>query len=237
LRAIRSALLNNGREMFERFTVGAKRVVSLSQEEARMFNHDTIRTEHILLGLIREGAGVAAKALQAMNISLDAGRQEVEKIVGRGQVAPTKNLPFTSPAKRVLELSLREALELGHNYIGTEHILLGLIRDGEGLAVQVLKNLGADLEDTRRIVLALLVGAPPAPPEAILNDRLRAFTTDGALNAEGLLVGQDWVNAILKAAPRQEEGRVLLRNVHFGRTVFNEFVTFSGVGLGGDAGL
>ena len=128
--------------MFERFTDRARRVVVLAQEEARMLNHNYIGTEHILLGLIHEGEGVAAKALESMNISLDAVREQVQEIIGQGQAAPTGHIPFTPRAKKVLELSLREALQLGHNYIGTEHILLGLIREGEGVAAQVLQKLG-----------------------------------------------------------------------------------------------
>src|SRR6202000_443417 len=131
--------------MFERFTDRARRVVVLAQEEARMLNHNYIGTEHILLGLIHEGEGVAAKALESLGISLEAGRQQVEEIIGQGQQAPSGHIPFTPRAKKVLELSLREALQLGHNYIGTEHILLGLIREGEGVAAQVLVKLGADL--------------------------------------------------------------------------------------------
>ena len=127
--------------MFERFTDRARRVVVLAQEEARMLNHNYIGTEHILLGLIHEGEGVAAKALESMGISLDAVRAQVEEIIGQGQQAPSGHIPFTPRAKKVLELSLREALQLGHNYIGTEHILLGLIREGEGVAAQVLVKL------------------------------------------------------------------------------------------------
>jgi ATP-dependent Clp protease ATP-binding subunit ClpC len=124
--------------MFERFTDRARQVVVLAQEEARMLNHGYIGTEHILLGLIREGEGVAARALESLGISLEAVRQQVEKIIGRGQQAPSGHIPFTPRAKKVLELSLREAKALGHNYIGTEHILLGLIREGGGVAAQVL---------------------------------------------------------------------------------------------------
>ncbi len=128
--------------MFERFTDRARRVVVLAQEEARMLNHNYIGTEHILLGLIHEGEGVAAKALESLGISLDAVREQVQDIIGQGQQPPTGHIPFTPRAKKVLELSLREALQLGHNYIGTEHILLGLIREGEGVAAQVLVKLG-----------------------------------------------------------------------------------------------
>ncbi|HEV7205752.1 MAG TPA: ATP-dependent Clp protease ATP-binding subunit [Jatrophihabitans sp.] len=144
--------------MFERFTDRARRVVVLAQEEARMLNHNYIGTEHILLGLIHEGEGVAAKALESLGISLDAVRQQVEEIIGQGQQAPSGHIPFTPRAKKVLELSLREALQLGHNYIGTEHILLGLIREGEGVAAQVLVKLGADLNKVRQQVIQLLNG-------------------------------------------------------------------------------
>lgn len=144
--------------MFERFTDRARRVVVLAQEEARMLNHNYIGTEHILLGLIHEGEGVAAKALESLGISLEAVRQQVEEIIGQGQQAPSGHIPFTPRAKKVLELSLREALQLGHNYIGTEHILLGLIREGEGVAAQVLMKLGADLPRVRQQVIHLLSG-------------------------------------------------------------------------------
>src|SRR6201995_902435 len=144
--------------MFERFTDRARRVVVLAQEEARMLSHNYIGTEHILLGLIHEGEGVAAKALESLNISLEAVRAQVEEIIGQGQQAPSGHIPFTPRAKKVLELSLREALQLGHSYIGTEHILLGLIREGEGVAAQVLQKLGADLNRVRQQVIQLLSG-------------------------------------------------------------------------------
>ena len=144
--------------MFERFTDRARRVVVLAQEEARMLNHNYIGTEHILLGLIKEGEGVAAKGLEALGISLDGVRTQVEEIIGQGQQAPSGHIPFTPRAKKVLELSLREALQLGHNYIGTEHILLGLLREGEGVATQVLVKLGADLNRVRQQVIQLLSG-------------------------------------------------------------------------------
>src|SRR6186713_1854767 len=144
--------------MFERFTDRARRVVVLAQEEARMLNHNYIGTEHILLGLIHEGEGVASKALESLGISLEAVREQVQEIIGQGQQAPTGHIPFTPRAKKVLELSLREALQLGHNYIGTEHILLGLIREGEGVAAQVLVKLGADLNRVRQQVIQLLSG-------------------------------------------------------------------------------
>jgi ATP-dependent Clp protease ATP-binding subunit ClpC len=144
--------------LFERFTDRARRVVVLAQEEARLLNHNYIGTEHILLGLIHEGEGVAAKALESLGISLEAVRSQVEEIIGQGGSSPSGHIPFTPRAKKVLELSLREALQLGHNYIGTEHILLGLIREGEGVAAQVLVKLGADLSRVRQQVIQLLSG-------------------------------------------------------------------------------
>ena len=144
--------------MFERFTDRARRVVVLAQEEARLLNHNYIGTEHILLGLIHEGEGVAAKSLESLGISLEAVRAQVEEIIGQGGNSPSGHIPFTPRAKKVLELSLREALQLGHNYIGTEHILLGLIREGEGVAAQVLVKLGADLSRVRQQVIQQLSG-------------------------------------------------------------------------------
>jgi ATP-dependent Clp protease ATP-binding subunit ClpC len=144
--------------MFERFTDRARRVVVLAQEEAKGLNHNYIGTEHILLGLIKEGDGIAAKALAELDISIDNVREQVQDMIGQGQQAPTGHIPFTPRAKKVLELSLREALQLGHNYIGTEHILLGLIREGEGVAAQVLVKLGADLTRVRQTVIQLLSG-------------------------------------------------------------------------------
>ncbi|NHZ70295.1 MAG: AAA family ATPase, partial [Proteobacteria bacterium] len=144
--------------MFERFTDRARRVVVLAQEEARLLNHNYIGTEHILLGLIHEGEGVAARALESMDINLESVRNQVVEIIGQGSQAPSGHIPFTPRAKKVLELSLREALQLGHNYIGTEHILLGLIREGEGVAAQVLVKLGAELTKVRQTVIQLLSG-------------------------------------------------------------------------------
>ncbi len=144
--------------MFERFTDRARRVIVLAQEEAKLLKHNYIGTEHILLGLIHEGEGIAAKALEGMDISLEGVREQVVDIIGEGQQAPTGHIPFTPRAKKVLELSLREALQLGHTYIGTEHILLGLIREGEGVAAQVLVKLGADLGRVRQEVIKLISG-------------------------------------------------------------------------------
>ncbi len=144
--------------MFERFTDRARRVVVLAQEEARLLNHNYIGTEHILLGLLNEGEGIAAQALESLDIDLTSVRDEVVKIIGQGKQSPSGHIPFTPRAKKVLELSLREALQLGHNYIGTEHILLGLIREGEGVAAQVLQQLGAELQKVRQTVIQLLSG-------------------------------------------------------------------------------
>ncbi|HET6663782.1 MAG TPA: Clp protease N-terminal domain-containing protein, partial [Acidimicrobiales bacterium] len=164
--------------MFERFTDRARRVVVLAQEEARLLNHSYIGTEHILLGLIHEGEGVAAKALESLGISLEAVRSQVEEIIGQGGTAPSGHIPFTPRAKKVLELSLREALQLGHNYIGTEHILLGLIREGEGVAAQVLVKLGADLSRVRQQVIQLLSGYS-SPGGANPSGEKPATTTGG----------------------------------------------------------
>jgi ATP-dependent Clp protease ATP-binding subunit ClpA len=142
--------------MFEKFSDRARRVVVLSQEEARLLNHNYIGTEHILLGLVHEDEGIAAGALESLNIRLNAVRREVEEIIGQGGSPPSEHIPFTPRAKKVLELSLREAIQLGHNYIGTEHILLGLLREGEGVACQVLVKLGANLPQVRARVLQLV---------------------------------------------------------------------------------
>jgi ATP-dependent Clp protease ATP-binding subunit ClpA len=144
--------------MFERFTDRARRVMVLAQEEARLLDHNYIGTEHLLLGLIHEGEGVAAQALESLSVSLPAVRQQVEEIIGRGQQTPSGRIPFTPRAKKVLELSRREALAMGHNYVGTEHILLGLLREGDGVAAQVLVLMGADLNRVRQQVIRILSG-------------------------------------------------------------------------------
>jgi ATP-dependent Clp protease ATP-binding subunit ClpC len=146
---------------FGRFTERARSVVVNAQDEARRLNHNFIGTEHILLGLLREGEGVAARALEAVDISLDAARREVEKIIGHGSQTPSGHIPFTPRAKKVLELAYREAWHLGHLYIGTEHILLGLIREGNGVACQVLTDLGADQNRVRQKVIQMLAGHRP----------------------------------------------------------------------------
>ncbi len=160
--------------MFEKFTDKARRVVVLAQEEAKLLNHNYIGTEHILLGLIHEGEGVAAKALEALGISLEIVREQVQEIIGQGQLAPTGHIPFTPRAKKVLELSLREALQLGHSYIGTEHLLLGLIREGEGVAAQVLTKLGADTNKVRQQVIQLLSGFQGKEPVNVGGDQAAA---------------------------------------------------------------
>ena len=152
------AVRRAARRMFERFTDRARRVVVLAEEEARMLNHNYIGTEHILLGLIGEGEGVAAKALESLGVSLAVVRQQVEEIIGQGEQALSESIPFTPRAKKVFELSLRESLQLGHQYVGTEHILLALIREGDGVAAQVLVKLGADLNRVRQQVIQLLHG-------------------------------------------------------------------------------
>jgi ATP-dependent Clp protease ATP-binding subunit ClpC len=144
--------------MFERFTDRARRVMVLAQEEARLLNHNYIGTEHLLLGLIHEGEGVAAQALESLGVSLPTVRQQVEETIGRGQQALSGRIPFTPRAKKVLELSRREALAMGHNYVGTEHILLGLLREGDGVAAQVLVRMGADLNRVRQQVIRILSG-------------------------------------------------------------------------------
>src|ERR1700730_2139506 len=152
--------------MFERFTDRARRTVVLAQEEARLLQHNYIGTEHILLGLIREGEGVAAKALESLGIGLDAVRQQIEEIIGQGQHMPSGHIPFTPRAKKVLELSRSAAVQLGRNYVGTEHILLGLIREGDGVAAQVLVKRGADLNRVRQQVIQLLHGYQGKEPTA-----------------------------------------------------------------------
>lgn len=142
--------------MFERFTEKAIKVIMLAQEEARRLGHNFVGTEQILLGLVGEGTGVGPKVLKEMGVSLKDSRIEVEKIIGRGSGFVAVEIPFTPRAKRVLELSLEEARQLGHNYIGTEHLLLGLIREGEGVAARVLENLGVDLSKIRSQIIKAL---------------------------------------------------------------------------------
>jgi ATP-dependent Clp protease ATP-binding subunit ClpC len=164
--------------MFERFTDRARGVVVLAEEEARMLNHNWIGTEHILLGLIREDNGVAAKTLESRGISLQAVRQEVEEIIGQGEQVPSEGIPFTPRAKKVFELSLREALQLRQHCVGPEHILLGLIREGDGVATQVLVYLGADLNRVRRQTIQLLHRYQAKEPVSDLAERVQQLTDE-----------------------------------------------------------
>jgi hypothetical protein len=148
--------------MFERFTDRARRVVVLAQEEARLLEHNYIGTEHLLLGIVHEGEGIAARVLESLDVSLGAVRVAVEREIGRGSRPPVGHIPFTARAKKVLELSLRESLQLGHNYIGTEHILLGLVREGEGVAAEVLRSLGVGLDRVHATIVGLLAEASAA---------------------------------------------------------------------------
>jgi hypothetical protein len=195
--------------MFERFTDRARRVVVLAQEEARFLNHDYIGTEHILLGLVHEEQGVAARALESLGISLEAVRAEVTKVVGRGKHPPTGHIPFTPRAKKVLELSLREAIQLNHDYIGTEHILLGVVREGEGVAAQVLVKLGADLSRVRQQVTQLISGhAGTDPAEQVTRGRVR-------LSQEAAMAMVSGGPAVFQTGPAE-----LIRVVPLAREVF-----------------
>jgi ATP-dependent Clp protease ATP-binding subunit ClpC len=159
--------------VFERFTERARQVVVIAQEEARALTHDRIGTEHLLLGLCLEEEGLAARALGSVGVTADGVREQVARIVGTGEPAPTGQIPFTPRAKKVLELSLREALGLSHNYIGTEHVLLGLVREGDGVAIQILADLGAEAQSVREATLAML--ADEAPPPRRLGRRQRGW--------------------------------------------------------------
>ncbi len=151
--------------MFERFTDRARRVVVLAQDEARLLNHNYIGTEHILLGIVSLGEGTAAKTLESLGISIESVREVVQATVGVGKHSQSGHIPFTPRAKKALELSLREALLLGHDYIGTEHILLGLVREGDGVAAQVLVRMGADLNRVREQVIQVLAEYQGQEPE------------------------------------------------------------------------
>jgi ATP-dependent Clp protease ATP-binding subunit ClpC len=150
--------------VFERFTERARQVVVLAQDESRTLGRDFIGTEHILLGLLREEEGLAARVLESLDLTLEEVRAQVVSIVGQGEAVATGQIPFTPGAKKVLELSLREALSLGHNYIGTEHVLLGLVRANEGVAARVLRDFGADAETIRNEVIRLLSGPGRSDP-------------------------------------------------------------------------
>jgi len=191
--------------MFERFTDRARRVLVLAQEEARLLNHSFIGTEHILLDLIHEGEGLAAKALESLGISLEAVREKVEEMVGPAGSAPTSDPPFTPRAKKVLELSLREALQLGHNYIGTEHILLGLVREGEGVAAQVLVSLGADLTRVRLHVIQLLSGYQGRESSTTLPVGGLARMPRRRAVSEAMPVGKEWFAQVVRVGRRPED--------------------------------
>ncbi|MGH3679495.1 MAG: Clp protease N-terminal domain-containing protein [Natronosporangium sp.] len=194
--------------MFERFTNRARAIVVYAQDEARLLRHNYIGTEHILLGLLREGEGVAAQSLQGLEISLENVRRQVEEIIGQGGEAPTGHIPFTPRAKKVLELSLREALQLKHNYIGTEHILLGLIREGEGVAAQVLVRLGADLDRVRQQVVRLLgQRAEPGAPDEPVAVRRRTPAAEHVVAAAERLAGGSPMGShhLLEALIRSED--------------------------------
>jgi ATP-dependent Clp protease ATP-binding subunit ClpC len=195
--------------MFERFTDRARRVVVLAQEEARLLNHNYIGTEHILLGLIHEEEGVAARALTELGVSLEAIRVEVVEIIGQGAAAPTGHLPFTPRSKKVLELSLREALQLGHNYIGTEHILLGLIREGEGVAARVLVKLVGSRDRVRQQVIRVLADAGPSAEQVLPRGRVE--------------LSQEAVTAMVAGGPgayQEQAPPELVRVVPLAREVF-----------------
>jgi hypothetical protein len=198
--------------MFERFTDRARRVVVLAQEEARHLNHNHIGTEHILLGLINEKEGVAAIALTELGISLEGVRTEVVEIVGRGDEAPAPHIPFTPRAKKVLELALREALQLSHNYIGTEHILLGLIREGEGVGAQVLVKVGASLDQVRQQVVLLLARTTGAAEQVVAEQVAAGYPR----------VAQEAVTSMVAGGPGafQTEPAELVRVVPLAREVF-----------------
>jgi prophage maintenance system killer protein len=197
------------RPTFHRFTDRARRVVVLAQDEARMLDHNYIGTEHILLGLLAEGEGVAAKSLQKLGISLEAVRQQVEQIIGQGQQEPARHIPMTPRAKKVLELSLREALRLGHNYIGTEHILLGLIREGEGVAAQVLTRLGAEHDRVRAAILQALASHQPGRGEPAPPPVLRDYDEKIAAARQQKDAALDAGDLDRAAALREEERRLL----------------------------
>jgi ATP-dependent Clp protease ATP-binding subunit ClpC len=160
-------------DMFERFNPQGRRVLVLAQDEARLLGHNFIGTEHILLGLLREGEGTAAKALTSLGVGLEPVRDKIEETIHPSGSSTTGSPPFTPRAKKVLELALREALQLGHNYIDTEHLLLGLVREGEGVAVQVLVSLGADLARVRRQVIYLLGHPSSEPAEDLMTGGLQ----------------------------------------------------------------
>jgi ATP-dependent Clp protease ATP-binding subunit ClpC len=187
--------------VFERFTERARQVVVLAQEEARALRHNYIGTEHLLLGLLREEEGLAARVLRSLDVELEAVREQVARIVGTGEEATSGQIPFTPRAKKVLELALRQAKAMGHGYIGTEHVMLGLAREGEGVAARILLDLGADAERIRAEILQLLGGTPvewrPSPrplrwhrrPPRLLAAVVLGWALFGIAAGLGVLVG------------------------------------------------
>jgi ATP-dependent Clp protease ATP-binding subunit ClpC len=219
--------------LFQRFSDSARRVVVLAQEEARKLNHNYIGTEHLLLGLIQEGEGVAAKSLETFQVNLDAVRSQVVEVIGRGSSPPSGHIPFTPRAKKVLELSLREALQLGHNYIGTEHILLGLIREGEGVAAKVLVKLGVDLERLRNQVLKSLTGGVAAgelaagegAPGTLMLDQFGSNLTDlAAQNKLDPVIGREKeIERVMQVLSRRTKNNpVLVGEPGVGKTAIVE---------------
>jgi ATP-dependent Clp protease ATP-binding subunit ClpC len=181
--------------MFERFTDRARRVVVLAQEESRLLGHNYIGTEHLLLGLLAEREGVAARALQSLDITLDAAREQVKEIIGPGAQEPRGHIPFTPRAKKILELSLREALKLGSEVIGTEHLLLGLVDEGAGVGAQILDRLGAPAPAVREAVISLAEAEPESPaarPEA----GVRSFASSVRLPVEALAEFRELIASI-----------------------------------------
>ena len=204
--------------MFEKFTERARQVIVLAQEEARMLNHDYIGTEHLLLGLIHEGEGVAARVLESLGISLEDVRQSVEEMIGRGDHELSGHIPFTPRAKKVLELSLRESQQLGHDYIGTEHILLGLIREGEGVAAQVLVKLGGDLNRVRQQVIQVLGGsAGEEAGESEAGGRPEAAGAGAGMGPEVRIVGAPAQMAEILNRLRSIDTRLAAVERHLGR--------------------
>jgi ATP-dependent Clp protease ATP-binding subunit ClpA len=186
--------------MFERFTERARQVVVLGQEEARALRHNYIGTEHILLGLLREEEGLAAQVLESLHVTLEEVREQVDRIIGPGDEAVAGQIPFTPRAKRVLELALREALELGHNHIGTEHILLGLVRENEGVAARILLEFDVDAEQVRNAIVRLLDAErsrgmrPRRSPVPSLRRGRCEYRTERLPNLDALTT--EWLNAI-----------------------------------------
>ena len=176
--------------VFERFTERARQVVVLAQDEARALEHNYIGTEHILLGLLREEEGLAARVLESLDITVEEVRAQVARIVGQGDEVTTGQIPFTPRAKKVLELALREALSIGHNYIGTEHLLLALVRENQGVAARILRDFGGDAETVRTEILAMLSGRGARPARGAAATRLGPLA-DAADAATRMAIGFD----------------------------------------------